>query len=91
MDFYTILGYLSGLYFIQPDLDPATLLRTVALVHIIDAALCRLIATQGGRDKKIWTLAGLFMGIWALGILFMLPGKEKKLVTGQETSITSGD
>lgn len=90
MDFYTILGYLSGLYFIQPDLDPATLLRTVALVHIIDAALCRLIATQGGRDKKIWTLAGLFMGIWALGILFMLPGKEKK-ITGQETSITSGD
>lgn len=79
MDFYAILGYLSGLYFIQPGLDSATLLRTVALVHIIDAALCRLIATQGGRDKNIWTLAGLFMGIWALGILFMLPGKEKKL------------
>ena len=84
MDFYTILGYFSGLYFIQPDLDSATLLRTGALVHIIDAALCRLIATQGGRDKKIWTLAGLFLGIWALGTLFLLPVKGKK--TGNKDS-----
>ena len=79
MDLTTILGYLSGLYFIKPDLDSSTLLHTGALVHILDAALCRLIAKQSGRNRKIWTAAGLFLGIWALGILFLLPGKKNKV------------
>src|SRR3989304_1653941 len=77
MDLTTILGYLSGLYFIKPDLDSATLLRTTALVHAIDALLCSLIASQRGRNQQTWTVAGLLLGIWALGILFFLPHKEK--------------
>jgi hypothetical protein len=76
LSFYTILGYFSGLYFIKPDLDPATLLRTTALVHLLDAILCGLIAAQSGRNKKIWTAAGLLLGIWALATLFFLPGKK---------------
>jgi len=86
MDFATLLGYLSGLYFIKPDLDSSMLLRTAALVHILDAALCGLIASQSGRNKEAWTIAGLLLGIWALGALFLLP--EKKSSTGQETSTT---
>jgi hypothetical protein len=78
MDLTTILGYLSGLYFIKPDLDSATLLRTTALVHAIDALLCSLIASQRGRNQQTWTVAGLLLGIWALGILFLLPSREKK-------------
>jgi len=86
MDFATLLGYLSGLYFIKPDLDSSMLLRTAALVHILDAALCGLIASQSGRNKEAWTIAGLLLGIWALGTLFLLPNKRS--VADQETSIT---
>ena len=86
MDFATLLGYLSGLYFIKPDLDFSVLFRTAALVHVLDAALCRLIASQSGRNKEAWTIAGLLLGIWALGTLFLLPNKRS--VADQETSIT---
>ena len=78
MDLYTIFGYFSGLYFIRPDIDPSTLLRTGALVHIADAALCAVIAGQSGRNRNLWTVTGLFLGIWALGTLFLLPKKGKK-------------
>ncbi len=76
MNFHAILGYLSGLYFIKADLDASTLLRTVALIHIFDAMLCGLIAGQNGRNKKIWSAAGLCLGIWALATLFLLPAKR---------------
>ena len=78
MDLYTILGYLSGLYFIKPDLDDFTLLRTAVFVHILDSILCLLITVQSGRNKKIWTIAALFLGIWTLGTLFLLPNKSKE-------------
>lgn len=86
MELATFLGYLSGLYFIKPDLDSSVLFRTAALVHILDAALCGIIASQSGRNKEAWTIAGLLLGIWALGTLFLLPGKKSS--TGQETSKT---
>ena len=76
MDFHAILGYLSGLYFIKADLDAPTLLRTAAVVHVLDAILCGLIAGQNGRSKKIWPLAGLCFGIWALATLFLLSPKK---------------
>ncbi len=76
MDFYHVLGYLTGLLFIKPEMEPTTLLRTAALVHLFDAILCRIIAGQSGRGKTPWTIAGLFFGIWALGILFLLPAKK---------------
>jgi len=76
MNFQMILGYLTGLYFIRTDLDAATLFRTTALVHLLDAILCGLIAGQSGRSKKIWTAAGLIFGIWALATIFVLPAKK---------------
>jgi len=78
MDFYTILGYLSGLYLIKPDMEPSILLRTALVIHILDACLCRLIAANSNRNKNVWTLAGLVLGIWALGTLCLLPAKRGK-------------
>jgi hypothetical protein len=77
MDFQTILGYFSGLYFIRPDLEASTLLRTAFVIHVTDAVLCRLIAAQSGRNKNLWTLGGLLLGIWALGALFLLPDSKQ--------------
>jgi len=86
MDLQNFLGYLSGLYFIKPDLDGSELLRTGALVHLLDAALCRVVASQSGRSRHAWTIAGLLLGIWALGALFLLPSRES--VAGQDASLT---
>ncbi len=66
------IGYITGIYFIQPDLDPVTLIRTASVIHILDALLCYVIATQSGRNRTIWTLAGLVLGVWAVGTLFLI-------------------
>jgi hypothetical protein len=76
VDFYHLFGYLSGLLFIKSNMEPETLVRTAALVHMLDAILCRVIAGHSGRHKLGWTVAGLFFGIWALGTLFLLPAKK---------------
>jgi hypothetical protein len=78
VDFYQLLGYLSGLLFIKSNMEPETLVRTAALVHILDAILCRVIAGHSRRHKVAWTLAGLFFGIWALGTLFLLPARKTR-------------
>lgn len=78
MDIYQALGYLTGLIFLRPEIDPTTLLRTTALVHFLDAILCRVIAGHSARRKNIWTAAGLIFGIWALAILFLLPDNQAK-------------
>ncbi len=83
IDLVSAIGYLSGIYFIQPNLDPATLIRTASVIHILDALLCYVIATQSGRNRTIWTLAGLVLGVWAVGILFLVvergPGDPENL------------
>jgi hypothetical protein len=76
VNFYQFLGYYSGLLFIKPEMDPATLWRTAALVHLLDAILCCVIAKHSGRNKIVWTIAGALGGIWAVGILFLLPAKN---------------
>ena len=75
---YSAAGYLTGLYFIKPDIDASTLIRTAFLIHFLDAILCRLIASHSGRNKNLWTVAGLLLGIWALGPLFLFAGKFRK-------------
>lgn len=77
MDFYHLVGYLSGLLLIKPDMEPVSLYPTLAVVHFLDAILCSLIATQNRRRMAPWTVAGLIFGIWALATLFLLP--ERKL------------
>jgi hypothetical protein len=77
VDFYQFLGYFSGLLFIKAEMDSTTLVRTAALVHSLDAILCCVIANHSGRSKTVWAVAGLLGGIWALGILFLLPSKNQ--------------
>ncbi|MDH3444820.1 MAG: hypothetical protein OEN50_12895 [Deltaproteobacteria bacterium] len=78
MDIYQVLGYLTGLVLFRPDIDPPTLIRTTALIHVLDGILCRVIAGHGSRPKNRWMAAGLIFGIWALAILFFLPEKQRK-------------
>jgi hypothetical protein len=77
VDFYHSLGYFTGLLLITPEMEPTTLLRTAALVHILDGILCLVIAGHSGRSRIPWMIAGLIFGIWALGILFLLPEKKR--------------
>ena len=72
MDFYSVFGYLSGIFFIRPDMAPSVLIPTASLIHLLDASLCRIIALHSGRNKNLWSLAGLVLGFWALGTLFLL-------------------
>lgn len=76
MDFYRLLGYFSGLFFIKPEMDPTALWRTAAFVHFLDAILCCVIAKYSGRSKKLWAMAGAICGIWALAVIFLLPEKS---------------
>ena len=78
MDFYSALRYFSGIHFLNAGLGGEALLRTAALVHVLDAILCGLIAGQSGRSKTIWTVAGLGLGIWALAAIFLLPAKKRE-------------
>ena len=57
-NFSTIIGYLSGLYFIDPELEASSLIPTLIAVHFFDGILCFLIAGHSGRDEKTWTLVG---------------------------------
>jgi hypothetical protein len=82
MDFPAVVGYLSGLYLVNPQMTPSSLFRTASLVHVVDALLCWLIAGQSRRNKNIWAAAGLLLGIWALGALMLLPGKNRKRKEG---------
>jgi hypothetical protein len=76
VDLYHLLGYLSGLLLIKPDMEVTSLYRTIALVHCLDAILCLVIAAHSGRRTIAWGISGLIFGIWALGILFLLPVKK---------------
>jgi hypothetical protein len=76
VDFYQLLGYFSGLFFIKSEMDPTTLWRTAALVHLLDAILSGVIANHSGRSKTLWTIAGAICGIWALAAVFLLPVKS---------------
>ena len=72
MDFTQLIGYFTGLLFIKPDMDAQTLWRTAALIHMLEATLCQVIANHTGRNKWLWSLAGLLFGYPALGALFIL-------------------
>jgi hypothetical protein len=76
MDWSTIWGAVSLISFIRPELEGTVLVRTVLIVHICDAVVCRLIAANSGRDKRLWTIGGLVLGIWALGVLLFLPKRK---------------
>jgi hypothetical protein len=67
------LSYVTGFRWINPELDPGTLVRTVVLVHTCDAVLCRLFAHNNGHSKNRWTALGFVFGLWAVALLLVLP------------------
>ena len=77
-DLYIVLSYLSGLYYIKPEMDPSTLLRTIAVIHLFDALLCYLIAVQRNWRRTLWGFLGFFLGIWALIPLFLIVDKRQR-------------
>jgi hypothetical protein len=70
------LGYFTGLGLLAPHMDPATLVRTVLVVHICDSIMCRLFAHNNGYPKNLWTALGFVFGIWAVAVLIVLPRRK---------------
>ena len=73
MSFATALAYWSGLAFVAPGLEPATVLGTALVLHICDAILCRIFAGNAGRSRNAWTLIGFVGGLSAVALLLLLP------------------
>jgi hypothetical protein len=70
------LGYFTGLHVLSPSIDPATLLRTVLVVHACDSVMCRLFAHNNRYPKNLWTILGFVFGIWAVAVLIVLPRRR---------------
>lgn len=78
MSWDVLLSYLTGLRFLNPDMDAATLLRTALLVHTCDAVMCRLFAHNNGYSKNLWTFLGFTFGVWAVAVLIVLPKRPPR-------------
>jgi len=70
-----MLGYVSGLRWIQPEMEPDTLLRTAFVVHVCDAVMCRLFAVNNGYPRNLWTALGFLFGLWGVAVLILLPNR----------------
>jgi hypothetical protein len=77
-DLKTLIGYLSGLAFLQSDIELGTLLATMLVVNTCDAIMCRLFAHNNGYPKNLWTVVGFVFGIWAVAALIVMPKREKR-------------
>jgi len=77
MTWDALLGYATGLRFFAPDIDAATLLRTLLVINLCQAGMCRLLAHNNGYAKNFWTVAGLLAGIWAVALLMILPARHR--------------
>jgi hypothetical protein len=71
-------GCFTGLRLFNPEMDPATLLRTALVVHTCDAVMCRLIAHNNGHPKNFWTLLGFLFGIWSVAVVIVLPRRNPR-------------
>ena len=76
MTWDVFLGYFTGISLFASDLDPATLLRTILVVHTCDSIMCRLFAHNNGYPKNLWTVLGFVFGIWAVAVLIILPRRR---------------
>ena len=77
MSWDVALGYFTGFYLLNPTMEAAVLVRTVLVVHVCDAIMCRLFAHNNSYPKNLWTLLGFIFGVWALGVLILLPKRTR--------------
>ena len=78
----TALSYLSGLHWVAPDLDLATLVGTTAIVNTCNAIICRLIAHNNGYPKTPATVLGAVFGVWALAVAIVAPRRRTAARSG---------
>jgi hypothetical protein len=77
MSIATALAYWSGVAFVAPDLPASAVFGTVFVVHGCDAALCRILAGNGGRPRTPWMFIGFVGGIAAVALLLLLPRRAR--------------
>ncbi len=71
-----LLGALSGLHFVAPELDPATTIVTGMAMQVTHALICRFFAAQRGRSGLRWGVAGLLGGILTTTVLLVAMERE---------------
>ncbi len=62
MSLESVLGYISGLHWVAPNLDLPTLIGTTTALHICDGIMCRLFPHNNGNPKNHSTVLGPTMG-----------------------------
>lgn len=67
-----ILGTLSGLRFVAPDLPADVTIVTAIAMHVTHAVICRFLASQSGRDGTRWALYALAGGVITTTTLLIL-------------------
>ncbi|MBM4245990.1 MAG: hypothetical protein FJ148_19685 [Deltaproteobacteria bacterium] len=67
-----ILGTLSGLRFVAPDLPADVTVVTAIAMHITHAVICRYFASQSGRDGTRWALYAMLGGLVTTAALLVL-------------------
>lgn len=77
MGFEVLLGYGTGLYFLDAGMSLSDLVATALFVHLLDGTACGVIAARDGRAAPAWVAGGLLFGVWALLTLLVLVARGK--------------
>ncbi len=72
----SVLGTVSGLRFVSPDLPPDVTVVTAIAMHITYAIICRIFAAQRSRAPFPWLVAGFVTGVLAVAALLVLGDRE---------------
>jgi hypothetical protein len=67
-----VMGTLSGLRFVAPELEPSVTIATALAMHVTYAVICRIFATQYGRSPRGWMIGGLAGGAIATVALLVV-------------------
>lgn len=67
-----LLGTLSGLRFVAPELPADVTVVTAIAMHVTHAVICRFLASQSGRDGTRWALYALAGGVVTTSILLIV-------------------
>jgi len=71
-----VLGTLSGLRFVAPELEPPVTVATAVAMHVTYAILCRSLAVQRGRTPGAWLTGGFLLGVLAALVLLWIGERE---------------
>jgi len=66
-----LLGTLSGLRFVAPEISATVTIVTAIAMQITHSVICRIFAVQSGRNGRTWAVAGLLGGVIATTALLV--------------------